>query len=146
MFIIALWISMNIMHHEMNIHNWIRDIHNWVMDNHDSLVDVNIQSWMPIIKFSMMIPLDGLINTCSGQNCKFVFLAFFFQLVFVVTSKIKLIPFFAVTSNGWKFDMLIYPDHLGNWLDFDHRLLIFLILVAFWLSETGQICDFRAFS
>ena len=40
----------------------------------------------------------------------------------------------------------MYPDHLENWLDFGHRLLIFLILAAFWLCETGQICNFRAFS
>ena len=41
--------------------------------------------------------------------------------------------------------MLMYPDHLENWLDFGHHLLIFLILEAFRLSETGQICDFWAF-
>ena len=34
--------------------------------------------------------------------------------------------------------MLMYPDHLQNWLDFSHGLLIFLILVAFWLSEMGE--------
>ena len=39
----------------------------------------------------------------------------------------------------------MYSDHLENWLDFGHRLLIFFILAMFWLSETGQICDFRAF-
>ena len=35
--------------------------------------------------------------------------------------------------------MLMYPDHLQNWLDCDHSLLIFLIVVLFWLSEMGQI-------
>ena len=43
----------------------------------------------------------------------------------------------AVTLNGRKFDMLMHPDQLENWIDFGHRLLIFLILAAFWLSETG---------
>ena len=30
--------------------------------------------------------------------------------------------------NSLKFCMLMYPDHLQNWLDFGHSLLIFLIL------------------
>ena len=47
----------------------------------------------------------------------------------------------AVTSNGLKFEMLGNPDHLQNWLNFGHCLLSFLIFAAFWLSETGQICD-----
>ena len=42
--------------------------------------------------------------------------------------------------------MLLYPDHLQNWLDYGHSLVIFLILVLFWLSETGQIWGFQAFS
>ena len=44
------------------------------------------------------------------------------------------------------FGMLMHPDHLQNWLDVGHRLLIFLILAAFWLSETGQICRLQTFS
>ena len=48
-------------------------------------------------------------------------------------------------TSSW-FNILMSPEHLENWLDFGHRLLIFLILEAFWLGETGQICDFRAFS
>ena len=47
---------------------------------------------------------------------------------------------------GRKFDMLKYLFHLHNWLDFGHHLLISLILMAFWLSETGQIWGFGAFS
>ena len=42
--------------------------------------------------------------------------------------------------------MLMYPDHRQHWLDFGRLLLIFLILVAFWFSETGLISDFGAFS
>ena len=42
--------------------------------------------------------------------------------------------------------MLLYPDQLQNWLDYFYGLLIFLILVLFWLSETGQIWGFQAFS
>ena len=41
--------------------------------------------------------------------------------------------------------MLMYPDHLQNWLDCGHGLLIFLILALFRLSETGQILCFRTF-
>ena len=40
--------------------------------------------------------------------------------------------------NGLKFCMLMYPDNLQNWLPNCHGLLIFLILMLFWLSETGQ--------
>ena len=38
--------------------------------------------------------------------------------------------------------MLIYPDHLQNWLAFRHVLLIFVILASFWLSKTGRIWGF----
>ena len=44
-----------------------------------------------------------------------------------------------------KFYMLMYLDHLQNWLAYGYGLLIFLILALFWLSETGQIWGFRAF-
>ena len=47
-------------------------------------------------------------------------------------------------DNGRKFCMLMYPDHLQNCLDYGYSLLIFLILVLFWLSETGQIWGFQA--
>ena len=49
-------------------------------------------------------------------------------------------------GNGLKYWMLLYPDHRWNWLDYVYSLVIFLILVLFWLSETGQIWGFRAFS
>ena len=49
-------------------------------------------------------------------------------------------------GNGLKFCMLMNPDHLQNWLDYGHRLLIFLLLASLLLSETGKIWDFRAFS
>ena len=48
--------------------------------------------------------------------------------------------------NGLKFDMLMYLDHLVNWLHSGHSQLIFLILVPFLLSETGQMYSFQAFS
>ena len=48
-------------------------------------------------------------------------------------------------GNSLKFYMLVYLDYLQNWLVYGHGLLIFLILVLFWLSETGQIWGFRAF-
>ena len=41
-------------------------------------------------------------------------------------------------GKGLKYPMLLYPDH---W--FCHGLLILLILVAFWLNETFQMCGFR---
>ena len=48
-------------------------------------------------------------------------------------------------GNCLKFDMLMYLDRLQKWLVYGHGLLIFLILVQFWLSETGQIWGFWAF-
>ena len=46
---------------------------------------------------------------------------------------------------GLKFYMLMYLDHLQNWLVYGYGLLIFLILALFWFSQTGQIWGFRAF-
>ena len=48
-------------------------------------------------------------------------------------------------GNGLKFCMLMYLDHRQTWLGYGHRLLIFLLLVPLWLSETSQIWGFRAF-
>ena len=48
-------------------------------------------------------------------------------------------------GNGLKYYMLMYLDHLQNYLNYGHGLLTFLILALFWLSETGQIWGFRAF-
>ena len=48
-------------------------------------------------------------------------------------------------GNGLKFCTMMYPDHLQNWLDYGHGLLIFLILTLFWHSEMGQIWDFQSF-
>ena len=48
-------------------------------------------------------------------------------------------------GNGLKLCMLMYLDHLQNWLVYSHGLLFFLILALFWLSQTGQIWGFLAF-
>ena len=48
-------------------------------------------------------------------------------------------------GNGLKFCMLMYLDHIQNWLVYSHGLLIFIIFALFWLNETGQIWAFRAF-
>ena len=47
---------------------------------------------------------------------------------------------------GLKFGILVYPDHLLNWVDVSHGLSIYLILKQFWLCEAHKIWDFRAFS
>ena len=49
-------------------------------------------------------------------------------------------------GNGLKLCMLMYLHHLQRWLDYGHNLLIFLILMLFWLSETGQIWGFWSIS
>ena len=48
-------------------------------------------------------------------------------------------------GNGLKFCMLMYLDHFQNWSDYGYSLQIFLILMLFWLSETGKIWGFQAF-
>ena len=48
-------------------------------------------------------------------------------------------------GNSLKFCMLMYPDHLQNWLDFGQALLIFL-MVPIWLSETGHIWGLQGLS
>ena len=40
--------------------------------------------------------------------------------------------------DGLRFYMLMLPDRLQNCLDFDHDLMIFLILVQFWFSKLKQ--------
>ena len=49
-------------------------------------------------------------------------------------------------GDGLKFYMLMYLDHLQNWCVYGYCLLICLIWALFWLSETGQIWGFRAFT
>ena len=48
-------------------------------------------------------------------------------------------------GNGLKFCMLMYLEHLQNWLDYGHGLLILLLLASLWLSEMGKIWGFRTF-
>ena len=42
--------------------------------------------------------------------------------------------------------MLMYPDPFKSWFDFGSCLLIFILFAQFWLSGTGQMWEFRAFS
>ena len=46
-------------------------------------------------------------------------------------SNLLFLDIFLITlgRNWLKFGMLMYPDHLQNWSDFDHGLLIFLIFI-----------------
>ena len=79
-----------------------------------------------------------------------VFFIFFF-LFWCYFNLVKLVKFgvsghFLVNSwKGLKFCLLMYHDHLQNWLDYGYSLLIFLIYMSFWLSETHQIWCFQAF-
>ena len=50
-----------------------------------------------------------------------------------------------IKEMAWRFCMLMYRDHLQSWLIYGYSLLIFVILVQFWLSGTGQIWCFRPF-
>ena len=49
-------------------------------------------------------------------------------------------------KNGMKSDMLMYPYHLQNWLDFGHGLFLASLLTSQnWFIETRQIWGARAF-
>ena len=48
-------------------------------------------------------------------------------------------------ENGLRFCIMMYPDHLQNWLDYGHGLFIFLLLMSLWLNETVNFGVFRAF-
>ena len=48
-------------------------------------------------------------------------------------------------GNCVKFCMLMYRNHLQNWLGYGHGLFIFLLLAPLWLSETGQIYGLLVF-
>ena len=64
------------------------------------------------------------------------------------TTEVAWLDYLCETEFPWRnvleLDMLMYPDHLWNWLSFGHSLLIFLILAAFWLNERCQIGRFQA--
>ena len=89
-------------------------------------------SWPPsdLISFGHYFPHFGIILT-QWTRWNLGILVIFFRMH---------------GRNGLKFDMLMYPDYLFSNLHFRHGLLILLLLVAFWLSETSQICSVRAFS
>ena len=78
------------------------------------------------LKFSMLMYADHLQNWLD-----FRFWDIFLRMLW---------------RNGLKFGMLTYPVHLQNWWDFGQGLLIFLPLAPLWLSETGKIWGFWAFS
>ena len=99
------------------------------------------------LKFYMLMYLDHPQNWLVYGHGLLIFLIL---TLFWLSERVK----FGVSGhfpethggNGLKFCMLMYLDHLQNWLVYGHGLLIFFIILAlFWLSETGQICGFRAF-
>ena len=60
---------------------------------------------------------------------------FYLMFVYQRSSWFLTCIFVAFTLNGLKFDVLMYPDHLQNWLDFGHLLLISL--------ECHRLCLFK---
>ena len=84
----------------------------------------------------MIIPLDCLLNITSvfGQNYNFVFLGFFsivpFHLVYVVASKIKLIPHLWFYCSHFKWPEIRHadgPDHLDSCSDL-------VLVIVCWFS------------
>ena len=91
------------------------------------------------LKFVMLMYPDHLQSWLVFGHGLLIF------LVMVPLLQVKLVKIFGVRSfywermgdlNGLKFGMLVYIDHLQNWLDFGYVLLIFPILVPLWLNET----------
>ena len=86
------------------------------------------------------------VLTTSGNDCILVMVCWFspFWWHFDLVKQIKRVWFSGIFvlmlgKNWLKFGMLIFPDHLQNWLYFAHGLLVFFHLGPFWLSETYQI-------
>ena len=100
------------------------------------------------LKVCMLMYLDHLQNWLVYGHTLLIFLilAGFFTYWNGSNLGFPGISWRALWGNGLKFSMLMYLEHLKNWLDYGHSLLIFLILALFWLSETGQIWGFWAFS
>ena len=86
--------------------------------------------WPEIWHAVLSQPLSELIRFWSRFDDFLIFVI----LVLHWLSEIGLVwgyPIIFVRKNGLKFGMLMYPDHLQNWLHFGHGLLIFPILAHF---------------
>ena len=99
------------------------------------------------LKFCMLVYLDHLQNLLVHGHSLLIF-SNFGTIWFSEMGQIwgfRAFPGKNAWREGLNYDMLLYHDHLQNWLDYSYSLLIFLILMLFWLSETGQIWGFQAF-
>ena len=100
------------------------------------------------LKFCMLMYRDPLQNWLDYGHGLLIFL---FLAPLWLSEMGEIWGFPGITGrthggNGLKMCMPMYHDHLQNWLVYGYGLLIFLILALFWLSKTGQICGFRAFT
>ena len=85
------------------------------------------------LKFCMLMYLDHLQNwwVLGYGLLTFVILALFWLSETGQIWGFRAFPGEHIKGNGQKYGMLLYPDHLQNWLDYGYSLVIFLILVLF---------------
>ena len=79
------------------------------------------------LKFYMLMCLDHLRNWLVYGHCLLIFiiLALFWLCETGQIWGFRGISLRTHGGNGLKYDMLLYPDHLQNWLDYDYGLVIF---------------------
>ena len=83
------------------------------------------------LRFDILMYPDHLWNWFHFCHVLLVFLILA-EFWFCKTSQICCFWAFLRTRSELKFVMLMCPDHLQNWLDFGHGLLIFLIFHDCW--------------
>ena len=85
------------------------------------------------LKFCMLGDPDYLQHWSDYSHGLLIFLIFVLQY-FDLVKLVKFVVSWHFPENAWtnglKFCMLMYPDHLHNWLCFGHALLIFLIIMG----------------
>ena len=102
------------------------------------------REWPEILHADVSWPTSELVSLWS-RSVDFQILALFWLSETGQIWGFRAFPAECMEGIGLKYCMLMYLDHLQNWLVYGHGLLIFQILALFWLSETGQIWGFREF-
>ena len=103
--------------------------------------------WMARYSTCMLVYSDHLQKRLDFCHVLLIFLIWcHFDLVKQVKFGVSGVFCRTHGRNDLKFDILMNPDHIWNWLHLGHGLLVFLILAPFSPGETCQMCSFQAFS
>ena len=88
------------------------------------------------LKFRMLMYLNHLQNwLVYGHSLLILLILAFFYLVKWVKFGVSVISWRTLSGNGLIYCMLMYLEHLKNWLVYGHSLLIFLIWAFFYLVK-----------